>query len=76
MIDEEIMTVKQLAAYLKMSYYAIYRKAQRHEIPGSRIGRSWRFQKSVINRWLSEELAVRKVKEPPSPAADKSESKE
>lgn len=75
-MPEEIMTMKQLAAYLKMSYHTLYKKAQRGEIPGSRIGRSWRFQKSVIDRWLSEELAVRKVKGSSLPLFEKPEDKE
>ncbi len=58
---DEIMTVKQLAEYLKLNYQTVYKKVQKGEIPGSRIGRGWRFQKNVIDRWLSEELAVRKV---------------
>ncbi len=59
---DEIMTVKQLAEYLKLNYQTIYKKIQKGEIPGSKIGRGWRFQKSVIDRWLTEEKAVIKIK--------------
>lgn len=72
---DEIMTVKQLAEYLKLNYQTVYKKVQRGEIPSSKIGRGWRFQKSVIDRWLSEELVVRKIKESPSPLFEKGEDK-
>jgi len=59
---DEIMTVKQLAEYLKLNFQTVYKKVQKGEIPGSKIGRGWRFQKSIIDRWLSEEKAVTKIK--------------
>jgi len=59
---DEIMTVKELAEYLKLNFQTVYRKVQNGEIPGSKIGRGWRFQKSVIDRWLSEEIVVTKLK--------------
>ena len=59
---DEIMTVKQLAEYLKLNFQTVYKKVQKGEIPGSKIGRGWRFQKVIIDRWLSEEKAVTKIK--------------
>jgi len=59
---DEIMTVKELAEYLKLNFQTVYRKVQNGEIPGSKIGRGWRFQKSVIDQWLSEEIVVTKIK--------------
>ncbi len=59
---DEIMTVKQLAEYLHLNYQTVYKKVQRGEIPSSKIGRGWRFQKAIIDRWLTEEKAVTKIK--------------
>lgn len=59
-VNNEIMTVKDLAGYLKLNYQTVYKKIQNHQIPGSKIGRTWRFQKSIIDRWLSEEILVKK----------------
>ncbi len=58
----EIMTVKQLAEYLHLNYQTVYKKVQRGEIPSSKIGRGWRFQKAIIDRWLTEEKGVTKIK--------------
>lgn len=52
MSDSIVMTVDELAAYLKLDAQTIYRKARKGEIPGCRIGRTWRFPKDVIDLWL------------------------
>lgn len=57
---DEIMTIKQLAEYLKLNYQTVYKKAQKREIPASKIGRTWRFQKVIIDRWLAEDKAITK----------------
>jgi len=59
---DEIMTVKELAEYLKLNFQTVYKKVQCGEIPGSKIGRGWRFQKAIIDRWLTEEKSVTKIK--------------
>ena len=64
---DEIMTVRQLAEYLKLNYQTVYKKVQKGEIPASKIGKSWRFQKSIIDHWLSEEKAVTKPSKPQVP---------
>ena len=48
----EIMTAKQLAAYLRLDPQTIYKKFRRGEIPGARIGKAVRFKKDVIDAWL------------------------
>lgn len=48
-----ILTVKQLAAYLKMASVTIYRLAARGELPGTKVGGQWRFHKQAIDEWLS-----------------------
>ena len=48
-----ILTVKQLAAYLNMASVTIYRLAARGELPGTKVGGQWRFHKQAIDEWLS-----------------------
>lgn len=47
-----VMTVKELAAYLRVHPSTIYKLLRRHELPGFRIGSDWRFNSEVIDRWL------------------------
>lgn len=46
------MTVKEVAAYLKLSEVMVYKLAQKGEMPASKIGSAWRFAQSEIDAWL------------------------
>lgn len=50
----EIWTVTMLARYLRCHPSTIYRLLKRGQIPAFKIGSDWRFQKSVIDRWLKK----------------------
>lgn len=49
----EIMTPREAAEYLSIHVRTIYRLAKNGEIPGRKIGGSWRFKKEVLDQWLS-----------------------
>ena len=55
MTDDEILTVKELAAYLKIAEKTTYRFASEGKVPGFKVGGAWRFRKSKIDRWISEQ---------------------
>ncbi len=48
-----LLTVHDLANYLRLSEAKIYRMAKAGEIPGCQVGNSWRFQRSLIDEWLA-----------------------
>lgn len=48
----DILTLPELAKYLKTSRDTIYRKAQKGIIPAVKFGKEWRFPKDVIDEWL------------------------
>ncbi len=50
--ESAFMTVREVADYLKMRPLAIYRKVKRREIPFLKAGRSIRFRKDEVDRWL------------------------
>jgi excisionase family DNA binding protein len=55
----EILTLPELAKYLKTSRDSIYRKAQKGMIPAVKFGKEWRFPKDVIDEWLRKEAKSR-----------------
>jgi excisionase family DNA binding protein len=55
-ITKEVLTAEDLARYLGFNRNWIYRQAEAGEIPGVKLGKSWRFKKSVIDRWLEERI--------------------
>lgn len=51
-----IMTVQDVAKYLRLSQAKVYRLAQAGEIPAMRIGKSWRFRKDLIDEWFRQSV--------------------
>jgi len=49
---DEILTAKELAAYLKLNDRTVLKLAADGVLPGVKVGGQWRFKKSVIDRWL------------------------
>ena len=50
----EVMTVSEVAEYLRVNPQTVYRKAKAGEIPAVRIGRAIRFRKTELDAWLKE----------------------
>jgi excisionase family DNA binding protein len=49
---DDVMTIDELAAYLKLSKSSLYQFARAGKVPGVKIGQQWRFQKSAIDEWM------------------------
>jgi excisionase family DNA binding protein len=49
-----IMTVNELAAYLRVHRSTIYKLVRLGELPGFRVASEWRFNLETIDRWLVE----------------------
>lgn len=47
-----ILTVREVAEYLRMSQAKVYRLAKERRIPVVRIGKTWRFRKDLLDNWL------------------------
>jgi len=57
MSNDEIMTVQDVARYLKLQPQTIYKWAQDGKIPAAKFGKEWRFRKSLVDRWLDAQFA-------------------
>jgi excisionase family DNA binding protein len=49
----EILTPREAAEYLSVHVRTIYRLAKNGDIPGRKVGGSWRFKKNALDEWLS-----------------------
>jgi excisionase family DNA binding protein len=52
----DILTLEEVASYLRLTPQTIYKWAQEKRIPGAKLGKEWRFRKSIIDRWLDEQI--------------------
>jgi excisionase family DNA binding protein len=51
-MQENLLTTDQVAAYLKVDKFTIYRLVAQKRIPAFRVGSQWRFKRSAIEDWL------------------------
>ena len=49
----ELMTVQEVAEYLRVTEKTIYRLLGRGNISATKVGHQWRFDKASIDEWLS-----------------------
>lgn len=54
-MQTDVMTIRELAAYLKMAEKTLYRLAAEGGVPGFKVGGSWRFRKSEIDKWIKKQ---------------------
>ncbi len=59
-MDDDILTIEEVARYLRVSERTVYDWAQKGEIPSGKIGTVWRFKKTEIERWVNERLSSNK----------------
>ncbi len=53
---DDILTIEEVAKYLRVSERTVYDWAQKGEIPAGKIGTVWRFKKDEIEKWVNERL--------------------
>ncbi|MBO8151918.1 MAG: hypothetical protein DRP91_07065 [Candidatus Neomarinimicrobiota bacterium] len=57
-----IMSIKEVANYLKIKEQTVYRLVQQGKIPALKIGGQWKIKKEHIDR-LFDEILAEKLKE-------------
>ena len=56
MSEDKIMTLEEVADYLRVKPQTIYTWAQEKKIPAAKLGKEWRFKKSIIDEWYLQHL--------------------
>ena len=54
--NSQIMTVEEVAEFLKLSKITIYKLVKKGQLPGFRVGNSWRFRKDKILEIISKQM--------------------
>jgi excisionase family DNA binding protein len=55
-MENDIMTLEEVAAYLRLKPQTIYTWAQEKKIPAAKLGKEWRFKKSIIDEWFVQHI--------------------
>ena len=56
-LEDDILTIEEVAKYLRVSERTVYDWAQKGEIPSGKIGTVWRFKRDEIERWVNDRLS-------------------
>ena len=55
-LGNDILTLEEVASYLRLTPQTIYKWAQEKRIPAAKLGKEWRFRKTIIDRWLDDQI--------------------
>ncbi|MCC7406411.1 MAG: helix-turn-helix domain-containing protein [Bdellovibrionales bacterium] len=61
-MTDEVLTLDELSDYLKLSKSTTYKLVQEGVIPGQKVGKHWRFLKSVVDEYLKGSLKKGKAR--------------
>ena len=56
-MNHEIMTIEEVATYLRVSERTVYDWAQKGQLPGGKLGTTWRFKRSDIEGWVNRRIS-------------------
>jgi len=54
-METDIMTIKEVAEYLKLKEKTAYKLVAEGKIPGFKVGGSWRFRRGEIETWIKQQ---------------------
>ncbi|MGC1097248.1 helix-turn-helix domain-containing protein [Pantoea agglomerans] len=54
-MNDQILTLKEVAAYLKLAEKTAYRLASEGKLPGFKVGGSWRFKREDLEAWIDSQ---------------------
>jgi excisionase family DNA binding protein len=58
MTTQDLLTVKEVAEYLRVNQYTVYRLVSQKKLPAFKVGSQWRFERSVLDNWLKRQLNI------------------
>jgi excisionase family DNA binding protein len=53
-MQENLLTADQVARYLKVDKFTVYRLVSQKKIPAFKVGSQWRFKKRLLEDWLKK----------------------
>lgn len=57
---EQLLTLEQVAEYLNVDRFTVYRLLNDKELPAFKVGNQWRFKRKLIENWLAKNSNVKR----------------
>jgi excisionase family DNA binding protein len=61
-MQENLLTAEQVAHYLKVDKFTVYRLVSQKKIPAFKVGSQWRFKRRMIDAWLARNSNIEHTK--------------
>ena len=52
--SQPLLTLEQVAAYLNVNKFTVYRLLARKDLPAFKVGNQWRFKRELVEAWLTK----------------------
>lgn len=63
--EADILTIKQVSEYLRVTDRTIYRLAAARQIPSFKVGGAWRFSRTELDDWIKHQsVGTQRADEP------------
>lgn len=59
MATRDFLTTKEVAEYLRVNPYTVYRLVAQRKLPAFKVGSQWRFKRTVLDHWLKKQMNIR-----------------
>ena len=69
-MDDEILTIKEVGKYLKISDRSAYRLAQEGTLPAFKVGGSWRVRRADLDAWITRQVEMQSSEREPDPESE------
>lgn len=60
---DKLLTIEEVAKYLRLNRFTVYRLAEAGELPGIKVARRWRFKSKDIEAWFDRRKKARQKKQ-------------
>ncbi len=57
-MQEALLTTEQVANYLKIDKFTVYRLVAQKKLPAFKVGNQWRFKRAILEAWLRKNMSV------------------
>lgn len=57
---EKLLTLYEVAAYLRLNKFTVYRMVERGEFPAIKVANQWRFKEKDLDKWLEENKKIKR----------------
>lgn len=55
---ETLLTTEQVAHYLNVDKFTVYRLVAQKKLPAYRVGNQWRFKRQILEQWLQKNISI------------------